>query len=188
MINSFMTQISKYTIGLRFGLLAGLLYIILLFIRYKFFNTNPIGFGLFALVSYFIILLMYLFTGIARKKELGGYGDLKEIFQSIFIAILIAELVYIVFNFIYLKFVDPAFWLNLKAASLSFYQKKGMTDEQIDQAMKGFKDVDKTTKPDGLIKGFGYSVIIDSVFGIIFALILRRKKLVPDEIVQETQL
>ena len=119
-----MTTVSKYSNGLRFGLITGLLYIVLLFLRYNFFAGSPVSFGLFAVVSYLVILMMYLFTGIFRKKELGGYGDLKEIFQSIFIAILITEVVYIIFNLIYIKFVDPAFWENFKATTCYSLKRK----------------------------------------------------------------
>jgi hypothetical protein len=166
----------KYAIPLRFGLITGLLYVVLLYLRYRFFASNPIQFGLSALVTYVLILLMYLLTGIARKKELGGYGEPREIFQSIFIVILITELVYIIFNLVYLRFVDPAFWEKLKTTSLSYYQSIKLTGEQIEQRMKSFKDIDQQTKPMGLLKGYGYSVIIDSLFGLIFAAILRKKK------------
>jgi hypothetical protein len=180
-----MKPTSKYTIGLRFGLLTGLLYVVLLFFRYNFFASNPLSFGLCAITSYLIILMMYLFTGIARKKELGGYADFKEIFTSIFIAILIAEVVYIVFNLVYLKFVDPSFWENFRANTLTYLQKKGLTDEQIDQQMKSFKDMNKQTEPLTLLKGYGISVIIDCIFGLIFAVILRKAKPVFEEILEE---
>jgi hypothetical protein len=171
-----MKPISKYKIGLRFGLLTGLVYAVLLFFRYRFFATNPVSFAFFVIVSYLLVLGMYLFTGFARKKELGGYGAMNEIFQSIFITILIAEAAYVVFNFIYLKFIDPAFWENFKAGSLSYYQNLKMTDEEIDHAMKGLKDADQQVKPVGLLKGYGFGIVMDSVFGLIFAAILRRKK------------
>lgn len=167
---------SKYSLPLRFGLITGLIYIVLLFFRYKYFASDPVQFGLSALVTYIVILMMYLFTGIARRKELGGYGESREIFQSIFIVILITELVYILFNLIYLKYVDPAFWENLKTTSLSYYQGLKLNGEQMEQRMKSFKDVDQQTKPMGLLKGYGFSVIIDSLFGLIFAAILRKKK------------
>lgn len=183
-----MQSISKYTIGIRYGLFAGFLYVILLFLRYKYFAASPVSFGLFAVVSFIVILIVYLFTGVARKKQLGGYGEMKEIFQSIFIAILITEIVYILFNFIYLKYVDPAFWVNFKATNLSFLQSKNVPQDQIDQQMKSFKDVDKSTEPMGLLKGFGYSVVIDSIFGLIFAAILRRKRPAVAEILEEPKL
>jgi Protein of unknown function (DUF4199) len=171
-----MNQISRNTIGLRYGLLTGLLYVVVLFIRYKYFASSPVSFGIFTLVSYIIILMMFLITGIARKKELGGYGEYREIFTSIFIAILIVELFYLVFNLIYFKFIDPAFWESFKSNTLTYLQKLHYTDVQIEQQMKGFKDMGQQTSPAGLIKGYGFGVIIDAVFGLIFALILRRRK------------
>lgn len=171
-----MIETSRNTIGLRYGLLTGILYTVLLFIRYRYFASNPFSFGLFAIVSYVMVLLMFLFTGIARRKEMGGYGEFRDIFTSIFIAILIAELFYVIFNIIYLKFVDPAFWETFKTNSLLYMQKLRASDEQIDQQMKSFKDVGQQTKPFGLIKGYGFGVIIDCVFGLIFAIILRRKE------------
>jgi hypothetical protein len=177
-----MKTATRYSLGIRFGLLAGLIYVVLLFLRYNFFASSPLSFGLFAILSYIIILLMYLFAGIARKKELGGYADFREIFTSIFVAILIAEFVYIIFNLIYFKFVDPSFWESFKANTLSYLQKKGLTDEQVDQQMKGFRDMNKQTEPLTLIKGYGVSVIIDCIFGLIFSAILRKKKPVFEEI------
>jgi len=178
---------SKYAIPLRFGLFTGLIYIVLLFFRYKYFASDPVQFGLSALVTYVIILTMYLFTGIARKKELGGYGESREIFQSIFIVILITEMVYIIFNLVYLKFIDPAFWQNLKATSLSYYQSLHMTGEQMEQRMKSFKDVNQQATPVGLLKGYGFSVIIDSLFGLIFASLLRKKKPASIDILEKTK-
>ena len=129
---------SKYNIGIRFGLLTGVIYVILLYVRYHFAASNPIFIGLFAILTYLVILMLFLFTGIARKKELGGSAEMKEIFQSIFIAILITELFYIFFNLIYFKFVDPAFWDNFKATSLAIMEKAGLTKEEIDEKDEEF--------------------------------------------------
>jgi hypothetical protein len=119
---------------------------------------------------------MYLFTAIARKNELGGWADLKEIFTSVFIAILITELVYIIFNLLYFKIVDPAFWENFQVSTLASLQKVHLPQEDIEQQMKSFKDMQQQSSPGNLIKGYGISVVIDSVFGLIFAIILRKQK------------
>ena len=64
-----MDKESKYYVGLRFGLITGLIYAVLLYIRYRYFASNPIQFSLFTTVSYVIILTMYTFSGIARKNS-----------------------------------------------------------------------------------------------------------------------
>ncbi len=183
-----MNPASKYSIGLRFGIVTGFIYMILLFIRYKFFGTSPISFFWISLTGYAIVFMMFLFTGIARKKQLGGYGEIKEIFQSIFIAILITELFYVVFNFVYLKWVDPGFWGNFRSDSLSQYRKIGLPDEDIKERLRGIQSLEDNVKPTGLIKGFGAAVVMDSIIGFIFAVILRKKRPIPKTVQEEPKL
>src|SRR5579863_807101 len=170
-----MAPASKYRIGLRYGLITGLLYFILLFCRFRFFSSDPRYFVLSAVVSYFIIIMMYLLTAIARKKELGGYADLKELFTSVFIVILITELIFIIFNLVYFKIVDPSFWENFQASAHAKLQMARVPGEQIEQEMKSFKDLENQSGTGNLIKGYGTNVIIDSIFGFIFAIILRKQ-------------
>ena len=168
---------SKYSVGTRWGLFTGLIYMLLLFLRYHFSALNPLFIGVIAAISYLFILILFLFTGIARRKELGGYGELREIFRSIFIAILITELCYVMFNLIYFKWVDPTFWTKFSAASLPYMQKAGLSQIEMDEKMKSFKDLGQQTNPAGLFKGYGTSVVVDSIFGLIFAALLRKKRL-----------
>ncbi len=167
---------SKYSTGIKFGLMIGLVYIILLFLRYNFFGKNPLIFGIFAIVSYLIILVFYLFAGIARRKEQGGFAKFQEIFQTIFIAIVITEIVYVLFNFVYLKYIDPSFFDSLKEATRSMMEKAGATQEQIDKQLDNFKDVDAQLKPLKLLQGIAIWIVVDSLFGMIYAAILRKKK------------
>jgi hypothetical protein len=170
-----MTPVSKYRIGLRYGFITGLMYLILLFCRYKFFSSNPLDFVISAAVSYFIVIIMYLVTAIARRNELGGYAEMKEIFTAVFIVILITELVFIIFNLVYFKWVDPAFWQNFQTSARTKLQMAHVPQDQIEQQMKSFQDMEKQSGAGNLIKGYGISVIIDSVFGLIFAIILRKQ-------------
>ena len=78
-----------------------------LFCRFRFFRSIPRYFVLLSVVSYFLFF-NFFFAGIARKKELGGFADVREIFTAIFISILITELIYIFFSCI-CKFIDPGF-------------------------------------------------------------------------------
>src|SRR6266478_2517059 len=151
---------SKYKLGIQYGLITGIIYIIVLVIRYRFTDLNPYYIGLIAIISYVVILLMFLFTGIRRKKQLGGAAEMKDIFQAIFITILITELCFVLFNWVYFKIIDTTFWDKLRAASIEFMKKANLTQVQMDEQMKGFRDADQMTKPWGLIKGYGTSVVI----------------------------
>jgi hypothetical protein len=182
-----MASTSKYNVGIRFGLLAGLVYVLLLFIRYKFFGSTPPPFFRVAMVSYLVILMIYLLAGIARKKELGRYAEVREIFQCIFIVILIAEFSYVVFNFVYLKYVDSDFLRRFQENSLAYFRKMNYSSEQIDTEMKSIQVQSEMVKPGGLIKGFGSIVIVDSIFGFIFAFILKKKNPVVNEILPDSK-
>ncbi len=171
-----MQPTSKYSMGLRYGLITGLVYAVLLFLRYNFFAGSPISLGIFSMASYLIVLGLYLVAGISRKKELVGYADFKDIFRTIFIVILITEAVYVIFNAIYLKYVDPSFFDNFKSTTRNFLEKSGLTQDQIDERMKSFDDSNKQMSLPGLLKGFGSWVVIDSIIGMIYAAILRKKK------------
>ncbi len=45
-----------------------------------------------------------------------------------------------------------------------------MTQDQMEQRMKGFKDVDQQTKPMGLIKGYGHQCSYRQHFRIDFCI------------------
>jgi hypothetical protein len=172
-----MNPISKYTVGVRFGLIAGFLYVIFLFCRFKFFSYNTDIYFLSSLVSYFLILLIFLMAGIFRKAELGGYAQVREIFQTIFIAILIAEAFYVVFDLVYMKWIDPGFAEKFKSNSLAFFRTNPkFTNEDINQRMVGVDSLIYQMRPSGLIKGYGTAVVVDSIFGFLFAFVVRKQK------------
>ena len=176
-----MTPISKYAVGLRYGLIAGIVYVVLLFCRFKFFSYSPQVYFYFSMVSFLIILFVYLLAGIARKKELGGIAHVREIFQSIFVTILITEAFYVLFVFAYMKFIDPEFFQHFRQMSLVYYQKIGLTPDEMNMSMKGVDSLINQEKPGGLVKGYGFSVILDSIIGFLIAFILRKQNPITGE-------
>lgn len=170
--------------GVKFGLIAGLVYCLSLFIRYNFVSGNPIMLGVVAFLFYLVVLAILVFCGLTRKKELGGYLELKEAFQTIFIAILIAELIYFIFNFIYLKYVDPGFFDKFKTSMERFIEGSGMSDEQKEKQLEAIeKQLGKQQQSlslKGLLFSYLVSVAITGVLGFIISLIIKKKKPVFD--------
>ncbi len=171
-----MQSTSKYSIGLQFGLIAALVYCILLFLRYNFFGHNPVTFALFTAASYAAFLVILFFAGRARKQQQGGYAETKDIFQTILIVIVITELAYVLFNFIYLKYVDPQFFTRFIANYRDLMEKAHLTQDKIDQQMETMKDLDKQMSVASLFKGIATWILVDSIFGLIFAAILKKRK------------
>jgi hypothetical protein len=67
-----------------------------------------------------------------------------------------------IFTFLYVKFIDSSFIDIMKETQLKTFQERGMSEDQIDQAMK-FSEMFMSP---GAMLGFGI------VFGIIFSIII----------------
>jgi hypothetical protein len=167
---------SKYSIGVLYGVAGGIIYCILLLIRFQFFATDPLSYGGFASFSYLFFLIFFYFTGLARRKQLGGFADMKEIFQAILLAVIITELSYAVFNYVYLTYVEPGFFNRFSKNSKQAFQKAGWTDERIGMQMDKLKDTFTQLGPANALKGMGMWIVIDCIFGLIFSTIMKRNK------------
>jgi len=166
--------------GLMFGVIIGFIYCISLFLRYNA-ASSVIMFGVITFLFYLLVIGMLFFCGIKRRTELGGFIELKDAFQTIFIAVLVAELIYTIFNVIYLKFIDPHFFERWHANMEAFLEKTIKDDDKREEALNKFNESMEKQKLRGLtIQGIalGYliSVAITGVFGFIAALIIRKRK------------
>ena len=163
------------SIPLKLGVFIGLVYSVLIFIENKFFYSNPIQFGIVKLLGYSIVISGYFYTGYLSRKEAGGYITFQECLKAMLLAIAITELIYLMFSILYIKVIDPFFIEKMKAASLAFLQRAKMPEEQINEQMKGFNEAGKITIWNQ-IQAYGFSIIIDAVFALIFAAILKKPK------------
>jgi len=160
---------------LKMGLIIGLVYCIFIFIQNQFFYANPIQFAVIKTLCYLIIIGAYFYTGYIAKKELGGYITFQECLKSMLVAIAITELIYVAFGIIYIKFIDPSFLDKMKVAYLAFFQNAKMSPDQITQQMDKFNEAGKITFWS-IIQSYGFSIIIDAVFAVIIAAILKKPR------------
>lgn len=168
---------NKYSLGITFGIITGLVYVVLLFIRYNYFAFSPVAYNTFAFIAYIIILILYLVCGIRRKKQLGEYSETKEIFLTLFIAILITETIYVVFNYVYLTFIDPDFMNKYLQVTYDYLSHKGINTEGIEAQMDKMKDQTKSLSSFAFsLVGLGIWIIIDSIICLILSLALRKPK------------
>jgi hypothetical protein len=166
--------------GITFGLIIGLIYCISLFLRYNM-ASSPIMIGVIAFIFYLVALGMLVFCGITRRKQLGGFIDLKDAFQTIFVAILIAELIYLAFNIIYLKYIDPNYFEKFMTSMQNWVDNSSMSEEQKEKTMDQIKSSMEKQKERGMTIGgiaLGYLlwVAITGVFGLIISLIVRKRR------------
>lgn len=161
------------TFPARMGFILGILYCILIFIENKGFSSNMLLFGATKSLGYLIILGGLLYTAIQLKKRNGGFITFQECLRGLLVTIAIMELFYVLFNFIYVKYMDPQFFAHLKESTLDFLQKANLSKEEIKNRMASFEGAGNMTVWS-VIQSYGFAIIIDAVFAVIFASILKR--------------
>ncbi|HEX2535967.1 MAG TPA: DUF4199 domain-containing protein [Chitinophagaceae bacterium] len=162
--------------GLRWGIIIGVVYCLILVIRYAASGGNPILFGVYTAIGYVIILILLLVSGFQRRKKLGGYIEIKDAFQAMFVAVLIFELFYSIFNFIYLNYINPDFFSNMRSAMELAMEDANMPQSDIDNALSQFDKNQKNSNGLGAqLSGYLISVVISGVIALIFALIVKKK-------------
>ena len=179
-----MTEVQRHTNaknGLLFGGIIGLIYCISLFFRYNQTSSGPIIIAVITFVFYLVVIAFLFLCGLKRKKELLGFISLKEAFQTIFISILVAEFIYSIFNIIYLKFIDPAYFDKLYASTETFVEKTIKDDTQREEALDKIKAQMASQKEyvlsiKGIVLGYLVSIAITGVCGFFAALIIKKDK------------
>lgn len=131
--NETVEVVTTRSVGVRYGLFMGGTGI-LAFLIIALTEMKPDGPGRWIGVAFSIVLL-YL----AHKyfKENGdGYMTIGQGVGIGFWAGLVSSVISSVFTFVYIKFVDSSFVDRIREAQEQAMQEKGLSDEQIEQAMK----------------------------------------------------
>lgn len=169
--------------GISYGLIIGLIYVLFLFWRWNS-AENIIQFGLIAVIAYLIVLGIMFYEAYNRRKINEGYIDLKNLFQTLFISVLVFELIYALYNFIHLKYIDPEVIPRMKAGMEEMLDKAGdkISDADREKSLTQMDQLDESTKFLSIVKSYLISISISGVLALIISLIMRKKKPVFDEI------
>lgn len=159
------------------GLIIALLYVVLLWIKFTFLSYNPFAFYLGSFISYFTIIAALVITGVQKRNRLGGYAEIKDLFQPIFIVIIFAEIAYLLFTYIYLNYINPGFFQAYEQAMDAFAHKNKMSAEKIKAQIDMVHRQAEASKDFwGLTKSIlARWIVIDSIFGLMIAFFLRKK-------------
>lgn len=175
-----MNQVEKHNNsmhGLKWGLIISAVYIVFLFLRFRLGAGNIMYMSIFTVLGFITVMILLFFTGYTRKKELGGFIELKDAFQTMFVAIVIYEFIYALFNFIYLKYIDPEFFVKIKQSTEDLLQRVGTSQSDIDKQLDRM-DVESAGKMNGasLFMNYLTGLAVSGVFALIFALILKKRR------------
>lgn len=168
---------SASALGLKMGIITALVYVILLLLRYMFLSYNPMVFTGSMIISYFVILFFYGITARQRRKDLGGFADIRDLFGAVFICILITEVVYCLFNYIYLNYIDPNYVAAFQQSTIEYIKKVGGDSMKVQQQIDKFKGQEAASSSIlSTIMGLGQWLIIDSILGLLISLAFRKVK------------
>lgn len=166
-----------YDIPVKFGLVAGIVKIIISTIQYQFFLTSWGMSMLFTFLSFAIGVTFLCVAGIRQRKAMGGYMDIKQAFQAVFVAAMIMVVISYAYDFIYMRFIDPSMMDTIKESSMAAAERWGAPEERLDAMAKQFdeQNADKMKIGKQLL-GFGIYVVAYGFVSFICAAIVKKNK------------
>jgi prepilin signal peptidase PulO-like enzyme (type II secretory pathway) len=161
---------NRNTIAIRFGVIAALVGILYSLVLQLTDNVGNFGLGL---LSYVITIVVLTIAINNYKKENNGFLSFKEGFSIGLIFIAIQSLLVSVYSYIYTKFIDTAFLENLKELQKVEMEKRGMSDDQIDQAMA---ISEWAFNPEiSAVSGFVFNLFVGLIISLIVVAFMKKE-------------
>ena len=172
-----MQQNSLGAHGVKWGIIIGVVYCIFLGLRYYFGERNTLMFTAIAFCGFISAMVLLIISGFQARKAMGGFIELKEAFKVMFIAVLIFEFFFALYNFIYLKYINPDFFYHFRDATEDFLREAKQPQADIDRTLRSI-DVDAPRKMNlfDFLKGYLTWVAVSGALAFLFALIVKKKK------------
>jgi Protein of unknown function (DUF4199) len=164
-------SISTRSVGIRYGLILAVISILYFVIMTSVgLNTSdgPASWVVYLLDAALIFLAHKFF-----KENGDGFMSFGQGMTVTFWLGLIATVLYMIFFYIYVKFIDTGFMDMIKDRQLEQMQGRGMSEEQIDQAME---ISGKFMTPEIFLgTGLFFGVIIVVIIGLIVTAFTQKK-------------
>jgi hypothetical protein len=170
---------NKFAIAIRYGLMIGFISMFLTTVSFLYMlKLHFLAFSASGVLMFIIPVVLYWVAAAQQRKALGGFISMKDAFQVIFVVILISLAISTVYGLIYTKYIDPDCMVRMKESMLDFFERMGsMPQDSIDEQMKRMDEtIASSTTPSMLFYSFAKSIILNSIFGFIVALIVKKER------------
>lgn len=168
----------------RYGFILAIISILVQILVYAT-NVEWMASVTYSLLSFLLSLILVIYFGLQLRKARGGFASFKEMFSDIFIMLLVAGVIGILFNYVLFNFIDPQLAETLKQAviknSQAMFSKIGMSDSEIDTALAEIEKQDMSVTLVKSIQQLGMVVTFSAIGAVILAAILKKK---PEEAFQ----
>lgn len=164
--------------GVKWGLIIGVIYALLVYLRYYLGANNVLLFSGFTFVGFVVVMILLFYCGYKFRKDNGNWVEMKEAFKAMFIAVLIFEFFFSVMTFLYLKVIDPNFFDKLKTNTENLLIAAKQSQSQIDKTLSDMDKLATQSKEMGVmdfLKSYLFYVGVSGLFALIFAFIIKRK-------------
>lgn len=163
--------------GVKWGLIISGVYALLLFLRFFLGASSFLAFSGLTFAGYITVLILLFVCGYQLRKQNGGWIEMKEAFKAMFIAVLIFEFVYLVFTFVYLKYIDPDFFDKLRNSTENILLQTHQPQSDIDKALESMDAMKRQSQSMGafdFIRSYLTYVGITGLFAVVFSFILKK--------------
>ena len=152
------------SVGMRYGLILSLISIVYFLVLTMSGVDMTSGIGRWSSIVFYLAIIYLAQRNFKQSGD--GYMSYGQGFGISFWISLISSVIYSVFFYIYVKFIDSSFLQAIKDKQIEAMQQRGMSDADIDRAMQ-FAGM--FTKPEVL---FAFSIIGGIIFISICGLII----------------
>jgi len=177
--------------GVNFGLILGALLAMVTVGGYAYSTEILVSYWALLYVFLVVIIMGLLVIGFS-KRDLGGFISFKDAFTSYFIMLIIGMFISTLVNFLIFNVVDTDFKSVVQEKQIETIDNQRewiigkmydgnsseddieKTNEKFDEAIEKIKSKDQYAIGEQ-IKGLFIGIAIMSVFGVLLALLLRRK-------------
>lgn len=171
---------NRNAIALRYGLMTGFIGMFLSTIN----NLYLLKFSYVAfiisslLISAFILPVTFYAITVKRQRDLlGGFISIKEAFRVVFIVVLLSVVINSLYGVLYIKTIDPEYVARMKEATYAFMERQHVPQESIDAKMNEFDEgFSKSMQAGRLFFSIASSVILQSIFGFLVAMVMKRDR------------
>ncbi|HVU53780.1 MAG TPA: DUF4199 domain-containing protein [Puia sp.] len=169
-------QPRKMSIAVTYGLITGLVLILLTTILYL---GGVNVFISYSFVAYILVIVAAVLAAIMEKKAGSGFLEFREALKAAFLVFVIALLLQSLFTWVLVNFIDTGFRTVLEQATLEkvekFMQSMKLNQEAIDKALDEQRGKNQYALPK-LLLGLCFTYIVCFLISLLIAAIVKRKK------------
>ena len=174
---------SKYSMSIKYGVIAGIIMIVIILLVY-FVNVNALA-GMWPRVAYIPLVFLMIWGGITARRELGNFSGFGHAFLTVFIISFTASMLFDSFNYVLFTSIDPQIPVIIKRKSIEdvkeISEKLGLSDEKTDAAVKDLESRDFTPNVQSQMIKYASSIVIGGVLSLIIGLFVNRPDVRPLE-------